>query len=163
MVVVVVACIGYVALLPMDFGARSWTLRRFGSRFIRENGRRQAAHSNRFDRRSLEGVFMSSLAVEALDNQGLGESCIHHSSMAVDTIISSALRENTIEGYASLLKYIKANHSKTRHVTRIDLPALSEMDFALDEIFQQIQGYIAINAILRYEEKWGAEELTWIT
>ena len=66
---------------------------------------------------------------EALENQGLGESCIHHSSTDVDTIISSSLRENTIEGYASLLKYIKANHSKTRHVTRIDCQ-LSEMDFA---------------------------------
>ena len=32
-----------------DFGARFWVLCRFGFRFIRENGSRQAAHSNCFD------------------------------------------------------------------------------------------------------------------
>ena len=44
------------------------------------------------------------------------------------------------------------NPTKTREITRIDLPKVSETDFAYDEIFQKIQGYVAINAILKYEE-----------
>jgi len=73
-------------------------------------------------------------------------------TITIDDIIENALKINTIGGYTHLLDYLKNNPNKTREITRIDLPKIDEMDIALGEIFQKIQGYVAINTILKYEE-----------
>ena len=70
----------------------------------------------------------------------------------IHTLIENAIKKNTIGNYNILLEYLINNPTKTREITRIDLPKVSETDFAYDEIFQKIQGYVAINAILKYEE-----------
>ena len=61
-------------------------------------------------------------------------------------LVDSAVAENSIVGYTTLLKKVL----KDQTITRVELPKGASLAF--QEVHEQIQGAAGINAILKYEE-----------